>query len=136
MAKFKEGDKVEVIYIEKEYPHLEYLVGKTGVISHVYSFGSYPYEIKEAFPSFRFLDKNLRLVSDNCHKNPMKITNIARGLLDEDYKRMIKVGWLNADLSLTDTGKDTVLSRYLMKNKETFGEMATELLDENKEDCK
>jgi hypothetical protein len=76
------------------------------------------------------------LVSDNCHKNPMKITNIARGLLDEDYKRMIKVGWLNADLSLTDTGKDTVLSRYLMKNKETFGEMATELLDENKEDCK
>lgn len=79
---------------------------------------------------------NWELVSESSHKKPMKITNIARGLLDEDYKKMIKVGWLNADLSLTDTGKDTILSRYLMKNKETFGEMATELLDENKEDCK
>lgn len=66
----------------------------------------------------------------------MKITNIARGILDEDYRSMIRVGWLNADLSLTEEGRDFVLGRYLVKNKVSFGKAAVELLEERKEDCK
>src|SRR6266849_2455966 len=49
-----------------------------------------------------------------CHETKtMNITNLARGILDKDYKNMIKAGWLQNDLTLTPVGQEAILADYL-----------------------
>ena len=143
MQKFKIGDKVRVIHIDEQDNSIygSMMLGLEGEISGFTYSIDYPYKLNIGDPNWRFKENELILVSQkivSANKQTMasKIKNIAKSLLDSDLKAMISVGWLNGDLSLTEEGKDVVLARYFSKNKEVFGEMATELLKEQEKDCK
>lgn len=65
-----------------------------------------------------------------------KLSNLARSVFDKDYRKMIKIGWLNSDLSITEEGKNVILADYLAENKIKFGKLANEQLKEKcEENC-
>ena len=62
-----------------------------------------------------------------------KLSNIAKGALDADYRKMIKAGILDSDLTLTGEGRDIILGHYLSTNKIAFGKIAKGILEEQTE---
>ena len=72
-----------------------------------------------------------------AHRNSMnKLTILAKKIVDADLRNMIKVGWLDNSLQLTQEGEDAVLADYLAENKVRFGKMAEEELKERRKDRK
>ena len=65
-----------------------------------------------------------------------KIPGTLKRHLNPNLKAMYKVGFINGDLALTDTGKSEILN-YLITTKaveEAIATVAKEIIKENKED--
>lgn len=63
-----------------------------------------------------------------------KLTILAKSIVDADLKNMIKVGWLDSSLQLTQEGEEAILAHYLSANKTELGKLAeAELRDRRKD---
>ena len=65
-----------------------------------------------------------------------KLSNLTKKLLSPATKNMLKAGWLDESLNLTEEGTDVVISEYFSENEEKFGKLAAEFLKEKKEEAK
>ena len=63
-----------------------------------------------------------------------KLTILAKSIVDADLKNMIKVGWLDSSLQLTDEGEEAILAHYLSANKAELGKLAESELKERRKD--
>ena len=63
----------------------------------------------------------------------MRITNLAKKLLDADTRTLIKTGYLNRDLEITEDGQDALLSILFTEKKAELVKMAQEEIEEHKE---
>ena len=74
------------------------------------------------------------------HKRTMstinKLTILAKSIVDSDLKNMIKVGWLDSSLQLTQEGEEAILAHYLSANKADLGKLAEAELKERRKDRK
>ena len=62
--------------------------------------------------------------------NKMKITNIVKQLLDKDTQTLVKAGFINGDLELTETGKNVLWGIIFAANKTAFVAEAQAVIDE------
>lgn len=67
-------------------------------------------------------------------KKPMFSTLMKR-LLDSDTKTLIKAGFLDSELDLTEEGETELMSLLLLANKEAMVKAALEKIQEEKEKC-
>lgn len=95
--------------------------------SYYYFTDSYPYK------SQWVMSRGSGEVED---KKPMKLTSLMKRLLDKDTQTLVKAGYLDTDLDLTNKGQEALLSLLLMANKPELVKMAQEELDEQKENKK
>lgn len=102
-------------------------------IKRVYGGGGLEYDILDANhcrvdDCFRCFDE------DDLEYTPRskmeKLSQFARKVFDSDTKVLIRAGFLNDDLSLTEEGEDFVLSHYLASNKKVLATEAEKLLEE------
>ena len=62
--------------------------------------------------------------------NTMKITNIVKKILDVDTRTLVKAGFINGDLALTDEGVSELLGLLFLEKKAELVKIAQEKLDE------
>ena len=62
----------------------------------------------------------------------MKITNLVKKLLDEDTRKLVKAGFINGDLALTDEGVSEILGILFLQNKDELVKIADEKITETK----
>lgn len=66
-------------------------------------------------------------------KTNMGLSTLVKKLLDKDLKAMHKLGYVDSDLTLTDTGTDWLLAELFMTNKTELGKVARlELAEKDK----
>lgn len=62
----------------------------------------------------------------------MKITNLVKKILDNDTRTLVKAGFINGDLALTDEGVGELLGILFLEKKAELLKVAQEKLDEIK----
>ena len=62
----------------------------------------------------------------------MRLTNLAKKLLDENTRTLIKAGYIDGDLELTDDGQEVLLSILFAEKKEDLVKMAQEEIKDKK----
>lgn len=55
---------------------------------------------------------------------------IAKKVFDKDISALVRVGWLDSCLNVTETGKVALLAYLIQQNKTELGKMAQEEIDE------
>lgn len=73
-------------------------------------------------------EDELQLKTTNMNLNAMM-----KKLLDADTQTLIKAGYINGDLKLTDKGKEAMDTLNFLTNKVELVKLAQQELDENKE---
>jgi hypothetical protein len=69
----------------------------------------------------------------NIKNNTMKITNLVKKLLDNDTRTLVRAGFVNGDLALTEEGTAELLSILFLEKKDELVKVANEkLADETK----
>lgn len=58
------------------------------------------------------------------------ITNLVKKLVDQETQDLIKIGWLDDELVLTEEGRDALLERMFLEKKTELAQEAKELLAE------
>lgn len=136
--KFQKGDRVE--YIGRV--HVEEVIG---IVVNIPKnrFSAYTIEADNG-EIYHFQEDYLKMTYDvdrsanrgvARQRNIMNtLTILAKKVIDADLRSMIKIGWLDNSLQLTQDGEDAVLAHYLSENKAAFGKMAEEALKERKKD--
>ena len=61
----------------------------------------------------------------------MKITNLVKKILDADTRKLIKAGFINGDLALTDEGISELMGILFLANKEELLKVADEKIKDN-----
>ena len=64
----------------------------------------------------------------------MRLTNLAKKLLDADTRTLIKAGYIDGDLELTDAGQRAALSILFIEKKDELVKMAQDEIKEQTED--
>lgn len=62
----------------------------------------------------------------------MKITNLVKKILDSDTRTLVKAGFINGDLALTEEGSTELLGILFLEKKIELVKIANEKLDETK----
>lgn len=137
-SKFKKGEKVLVIDEDSD------CFNESGIVIEAISEDTYRVELEEEVDWFveeqlRSKGQPKRAVQGFAkYKKPMsnldRLSNLAKKVLSPSTKNMIKAGWLNEDLTLTEEGADVVISEYFSENEEKFGKLAAAALKERKDD--
>lgn len=68
--------------------------------------------------------------NNSSNNKPMKVTSMVRRLLDKDAQTLVKAGFFNGDLELTDEGKKALFAIMLDANKAALVVEAQEVIDE------
>jgi hypothetical protein len=153
---FRIGDRVRVKEGSRECFHCSTplnLVGFEGIICDLFTFLSIPcygvnfgkdirgHDCSGNCPDLfgqRFCENHLELVDENSNKqqeNKMsKLNNMMKRLLDEPTKKLIKAGYINGDLLLTNEGEEALKAIVFEEKKEALVKMAEEKIAEEKED--
>ena len=76
--------------------------------------------------------KRYELVNKIIKIRHMKITNLAKKLLDKKTRDLIEVGYIDGNLELTEEGKEALLSILFMEKKEDLVKMAQDEIKNNK----
>lgn len=63
----------------------------------------------------------------------MEITNLMRKILDKDIRTVMKAGYIDEDLTLTQKGENELMGILFLEKKAELVKMAEEELKENKE---
>lgn len=71
--------------------------------------------------------------SKPTEKSMYNLTNIAKRLLNKDIKTLVKAGFMNSDLSMTEAGRQELTSILFEKYQKELVEAATTRLEEEKE---
>ena len=66
----------------------------------------------------------------NNYTNKMKITNIVKKILDVDTRTLVKAGFINGDLALTDEGVSELVGLIFLEKKNELVKVAQEKLYE------
>lgn len=66
-----------------------------------------------------------------ANKSKMKITNLVKKILDKDTRTLVKAGFINGDLALTDEGTAELLGILFMEKKSELLKVAEEKITEN-----
>lgn len=77
--------------------------------------------------------KALFSISKPTEKSMYNLTNIAKRLLNKDIKTLVKAGFMNSDLSMTEAGRQELTSILFEKYQKELVEAATTKLEEEKE---
>jgi hypothetical protein len=134
-SKFTKGQRVKVIHDFDASQNN--LVGLEGIIVKLNDDPYYRYEVH--FTNDALMDcieaelESLEATPENAGFMD-KLTTFARKVVDPDLRNMIKVGWLDNSLELTEEGKQVLLAEYFFDNKEKIGKLAADQLKENKKD--
>lgn len=132
-GKFQKGDRVTILSN-----------GKSGIIvNYDKDWDEYKIELDSGEITNWTAEDNLqggRSVKQGVAKHITtmgKLTILAKKVIDADLRNMIRVGWLDNSLQLTQDGEDAIMAHYLSENKAAFGKMAEEALKELKKekDC-
>ncbi|HCR36117.1 TPA: hypothetical protein DIU22_03700 [Candidatus Woesebacteria bacterium] len=75
------------------------------------------------------LDLEIKIIKNN--KTTMKITNLVKKILDADTRKLIKAGFINGDLALTDEGISELMGILFLANKEELLKVADEKIKDN-----
>lgn len=75
-------------------------------------------------------DEHLTLLSNQSIMN--RVSNMMKRLLDGDTQSLVKAGFINGDLEITDKGQDALNSVLFVNNKEELVELAEAELAEEK----
>lgn len=141
-SKFQQGDRVEIL----ESEDVEDYEGEAGVIVKINS-GAYPYKVEfEDGESEDFTEDEMKLIESvkSVRKtgiarkkiNMNKLTILAKSIVDADLRNMIKVGWIDNSLQLTEEGEQAILAHYLSANKAELGKLAEAELKDRRKDKK
>ena len=141
-SKFQKGDRVGVISNDEEVARFH---DQTGTIVNVVNI-EHPFVVEfEDGESENFKSNELELVKavrsqkiGVARKDTMsginKLTILAKSIVDADLRNMIKVGWLDSSLQLTEEGEEAILAHYLSANKADLGKLAEAELKERRKD--
>jgi hypothetical protein len=71
-------------------------------------------------------------IIENIYNNnkTMKITNLVKKILDKDTQILVKAGFINGDLQLTEEGTQELLGLLFLENKTKLVEIANEKINE------
>lgn len=64
----------------------------------------------------------------------MKLNSMMKRLLNADVKKLIKAGFMNGDLLLTEEGKNAIYALLVETHKKELVEIAKEIIEEQKEE--
>ena len=73
-------------------------------------------------------DLEIKIITQT--NNTMKITNLVKKLLDNDTRTLVKAGFINGDLALTDEGTSELLGALFLEKKDELVKIAQAKLDE------
>lgn len=77
-------------------------------------------------------DWEVKIIRKADNKSTMKITNLVKKILDKDTRTLVKAGFINGDLALTDDGVSELLGILFLEKKDELVAIANEkLTDEN-----
>ena len=62
----------------------------------------------------------------------MRLNTMMKKILDKDTKTLIKAGYLNGDLQLTETGRESLEALLVEEKKEALVKLAEETIEEQK----
>lgn len=72
-----------------------------------------------------------RIIKGDNEITNMKITNLVKKILDKDTRTLVKAGFINGDLALTDEGVSELLGILFLEKKEELLKVANEKIDED-----
>jgi hypothetical protein len=126
---FKVGDRVritkpDIVSMERGYkPGEEFIVSYTDRVL-----------VKNSEDhGFYFSEIELVSTSNNKTTMPKKLGAIAKRLLDGDTKTLVKAGYINGDLELTDEGTAALNAVIFEQNKAALVEAAKAEIEETKQ---
>ena len=80
------------------------------------------------------IEKTPEIAQKSTMSGINKLTILAKSIVDADLRNMIKVGWLDSSLQLTEEGEEAILAHYLSANKADLGKLAEAELKERRKD--
>ena len=138
-SKFQKGDNVRIVKF-KFSTHPEY-VGRQGLVVDIVSSYKIKVELDNeeviVFESgeLAFLAlESFGVARKDTMSGINKLTILAKSIVDADLRNMIKVGWLDSSLQLTEEGEEAILAHYLSANKADLGKLAEAELKERRKD--
>ena len=141
MAKYKVGDKVKIIKNDNSNTRIgenaEVILIDPDDANSLYLY-KLRHEGGNTSGEERWADHELEPVFVKRHKNTMaKLSSLARGAIDPNLRKIVKVGWLESDLTITNEGMQFAMSQYLLEKKVDFGKVADQILKDRKDekDC-
>ena len=106
-----------------------------GLSSKDYPFRYYFYAVDNKSNSHKVVNLNdiIKLEDKKINKK-MKITNLVKSILDSDTRTLVKAGFINGDLALTDEGINELVGILFLEKKAELVKIAKETLKDEKED--
>lgn len=151
--KFKDGDEVRLIkvlnsgggsdeserkhYTHKKHECMYYMnVQYPLIVSVAHEDSELPYHLKQPngmsiADGADYGDEELELFS--IKTNMIKLGPMMTRLLDKDVQKLVKVGFINGNLDLTDEGKKALMTILFTKEKAELVKIADEMIAEEKE---
>lgn len=69
---------------------------------------------------------DVKIINKNSNNKKMKITNLVKKILDADTRKLVKAGFINGDLALTDEGVSELLGILFLEKKDELVKIADE----------
>ena len=134
MEVFEIGDVIKVVNNHPENRKYEGLEGT--IIERWQDSGNYKYHIK-----FKNGEESRGWTNDNdmklnLRKINMKIGTMMNKLLDKDTQLLVKAGFINGDLELTDAGQNALITILFTDRKAELVELAKEIIEEEEKENK
>jgi hypothetical protein len=77
-------------------------------------------------------EEDLILVFKYSKNKSMKITNLTKKLLDGNTRKLIRAGFIDGELALTDEGVDELLGLFFIEKKDELVKIAEEKIADEK----
>lgn len=133
MTKYKVGDRIQ--NIDMSGPNR----GKFGKVYEILYLNNEYYFIKVRYEDGEYGSAK---ESEGCYKiiktktTMQKLGTMMKKLLDKDTQLLVKAGFINGDLELTEEGRKELLSINFEANKAKLVDIAKEKIAEEKEENK
>lgn len=130
-CKYKVGDKVKIIRSSMTGSKYEEHIGQVCVVHTVLNESAeYPYLLEGN--EHHWQDRELELIKTKTFMTRVSI--MMKKLLDGDTQTLVKAGFINGDLELTDEGSKALLAVVFTNLKAELVKIAQEQIDEEEKD--
>lgn len=131
---YKVGDRFRVV---NRHPDNTSYEGLTGVVEQVLGTKRYEVLFENGVRCQGWTDQNDMEFISNDNKTQMKtLGTMMKRLLDKDTQTLVKAGFVNGDLELTEEGRKALLAIQFSEKKSELVILAQEVLDEERESKK